>query len=139
MDVIALGIVNSWVPEIEVVCGKIESINHFRMGKYYTGYPGIEYCYKVNFNFKDNRQPNSKVLDIFIKKYQENTHIISRPSKLPVREGFNQQNEISFKNDYIDYVTDQGYRLIVQYYPVSIINLNKRIDRDKKIESILTI
>lgn len=54
MDDIANKIVNKWKEIIESYSIEIKSINCFRMNKFYQGYPEIEYCYKVNFDFGIN-------------------------------------------------------------------------------------
>ena len=51
MQDIAQQLVDKWTKIIESYNIKIESTNLFRMNKYYEGYPDIEYCYKVTFNF----------------------------------------------------------------------------------------
>ena len=58
MDEFSKILTDKWKTIIEsiVVNGysrKVESVDCFRMDKYYHGYPQIEFCYKVNFNFED--------------------------------------------------------------------------------------
>ena len=58
MEEIAKQLANKWKEIIESISvdgysRKVESIDFIRMTKYYTGYPDIEWCYKVNFNFHD--------------------------------------------------------------------------------------
>ena len=58
MDEFVKKITDKWKKMIEstTVSGysrKVESVNYFRMDKYYTGHPEISFCYKVTFNFED--------------------------------------------------------------------------------------
>ena len=99
---------------------KVESVNYFRMDKYYTGYPEIEFCYKVTFNFEDgisydqtHSNPNRYE---WHKKLEETfTKMFWNPSDevMPMPDS----DEIKFENSKVDYMTNQGYRFIVQFYP----------------------
>ena len=98
---------------------KVESVNYFRMDKYYTGYPEIEFCYKVTFNFEDgisNDQTHSNVNRYeWHKKLEETfTKMFWNPSEvMPMSDS----DEIKFENSKVDYMTNQGYRFIIQFYP----------------------
>ena len=99
---------------------KIESVNCFRMDKYYTGYPEIEWCYKVTFNFEDgisNGQTHSNANRYeWHKKLEETfTKMFWDPSieVMPMPDS----DEIKFENSKVDYMTNQGYRFIIQFYP----------------------
>ena len=99
---------------------KVESVNYFRMDKYYTGYPEIEWCYKVTFNFEDgisNGQTHSNANRYeWHKKLEETfTKMFWDPSieVMPMPDS----DEIKFENSKVDYMTNQGYRFIIQFYP----------------------
>ena len=104
---------------------KVESVNCFRMDKYYTGYPEIEFCYKVTFNFEDgisNGQTHSnanryewhkKLEEIFTKMFW-NPSIEVMP--------MSDSDEIKFENSKVDYMTNQGYRFIIQFYPQGFVS-----------------
>jgi hypothetical protein len=50
---------------------KVGDISLFRMNKYYTGYPEIEYCYKVNFDFGLNPSDCVVMLDKYKPEIRE--------------------------------------------------------------------
>jgi len=134
MEDIVKKIVNEWRDIIESIqiddwSRKVESINYFRMENN---------CYKVNFNFpldygelfhssltdserqlrmeKWNLQLEKKFIKIFsdgINKYDDN---------------WINTNTIRFNNDKVDYMNNQGYRFIVQFYPMGFI---KQLRQDK--------
>lgn len=103
---------------------KVQSVDLFRMNKYYTGYPEIEFCYKVTFNFEDgisgslysNTSNTSK--DKWHKELEDKfTMMFWNPSdEVMPRTGSN-SGEIKFENSRVDYMTNQGYRFIIQFYP----------------------
>ena len=104
---------------------KVESVNYFRMDKYYTGYPEIEFCYKVTFNFEDgisNDQTHSNVNRYeWHKKLEETfTKMFWNPSieVMPMSDS----DEIKFENSKVDYMTNQGYRFIIQFYPQGFVS-----------------
>ena len=104
---------------------KIESVNCFRMDKYYTGYPEIEWCYKVTFNFEDgisNGQTHSNANRYeWHKKLEETfTKMFWDPSieVMPMPDS----DEIKFENSKVDYMTNQGYRFIIQFYPQGFVS-----------------
>ena len=81
MEEIVKQITDKWKTLIEstIVDGysrKVESINFFRMDKYYTGYPEIEFCYKVTFNFEDGISDSiySNVTNPYIDATKEKWH-----------------------------------------------------------------
>jgi len=171
MDNIANQIVDNWKKEIESInvdgyTQKVESVNYFRMNKYYHGYPEIEYCYKVVFNFPfiyqldhddhtileknkigrfnlsvDNRTDKwHKELELrFANIFYDNpdtnpntgTEEWWKIQLYKPRPGSNSGQTI-FKNDKVEYMTNQGYRFIVQFYPKSFIP----ILRDLKLKQI---
>ena len=114
---------------------KIESVNFFRMNKWYAGYPEIEFCYKVTFNFEDgisNGQTHSNANRYeWHKKLEETfTKMFWNPSDevMPMPDS----DEIKFENSKVDYMTNQGYRFIIQFYPGGFISEF----RNEKLESL---
>ena len=103
---------------------KIESVDCFRMDKYYHGYPDIEFCYKVTFNFEDgisggqtHSNPNryewhKKLEETFTKMFSDSNEVLPIPDS----------DEVKFENSKVDYMTNQGYRFIVQFYPVGFLS-----------------
>ena len=140
MEEIVKQITDKWKTLIEstIVDGysrKVESINFFRMDKYYTGYPEIEWCYKVTFNFEDgisNGQTHSNANRYeWHKKLEETfTKMFWDPSieVMPMPDS----DEIKFENSKVDYMTNQGYRFIIQFYPGGFISEF----RNEKLESL---
>jgi hypothetical protein len=129
MDKFAEQISEKWKTIIEstIVGGysrKVESVNCFRMDKYYTGYPEIEFCYKVTFNFEDgisggqtHSNPNryewhKKLEETFTKMFSDSNKVLPTPDS----------DEVKFENSKVDYMTNQGYRFIVQFYPVEFLS-----------------
>ena len=128
MQDVANKIVSKWKEIIESYSIKVKSVSCFRMDKYYTGYPEIEHCYKVNFDFglnpdygitsweKNKRDRLMKELELnFIDRFQ--------PALVDTTIG-NDYNygETKFNNDKVDYFTTQGHRIIIQFYPQGFIN-----------------
>lgn len=118
MQDIAQQLVDKWTKIIESYNIKIESTNLFRMNKYYEGYPDIEYCYKVTFNFMDglngytiNERTWIELKNNFINMFGD-----TKPN-----EHSNFSEEIKFHNEKVEYMTNQGSRLIIQFYPAGFI------------------
>ena len=140
MDEFVKQITDKWKEMIEstTVSGysrKVESVNYFRMDKYYTGYPEIEFCYKVTFNFEDgisNGQTHSNANRYeWHKKLEETfTKMFWNPSieVMPMSDS----DEIKFENSKVDYMTNQGYRFIIQFYPQGFVPEF----RNEKLESL---
>jgi hypothetical protein len=129
MDEFSKILTDKWKTIIEsiVVNGhsrKIESVDCFRMDKYYHGYPNIEFCYKVNFNFEDgisggqtHSNPNryewhKKLEEAFTKMFRDSNDDLPTPDS----------DEVKFENSKVDYMVNQGYRFIVQFYPVEFLS-----------------
>jgi hypothetical protein len=135
MDEFSKILTDKWKTIIEstVVNGysrKVESIDCFRMNKWYTGYPQIEFCYKVSFNFEDgisggqtHSNPNrnyqfswaewhKKLDETFTKIFRDSNEVLPTPDS----------DEVKFENSKVDYMTNQGYRFIVQFYPVGFLS-----------------
>jgi len=114
--------------EVDGYSRKVESVDLFRMNKYYTGYPESEFCYKVTFNFEDgfsNSIYEAMLLDNAKDKCRKRLEdkfikMFSSSYKLP-RPGSN-SGETKFENDKVDYMTNQGYRFIVQFYPQGFVS-----------------
>ena len=144
MDEFVKQITDKWKEMIEstTVSGysrKVESVNCFRMDKYYTGYPEIEFCYKVTFNFpmfgyEDIDRTNKKSKsDTRVEKWHKRiedrfTNMFWDPSDevmpTPGRGGRTGSNsgETKFENSKVDYMTNQGYRFIIQFYPQGFVS-----------------
>jgi hypothetical protein len=128
MEDVAEKIVSKWKEIIESYSIKIESVNLFRMNMHYTGYPDIEFCYKVNFDFglspdygmtsweKNKRDRLMKELELnFIDRFQ--------PILVDTTIGTDyNRGETKFHNDKVDYFTNQGHRIIIQFYPQGFIS-----------------
>ena len=131
MDNIANQIVSNWKKEIESINSDItrivSSVDCFRMNRYYSGHPEIEYCYKVNFNFKDGFE--HKKIDFSSWAIELNRHFKSKFGQ--GKAGAN-HGEIVFKNEICDYMTYQGYRFIIQFYPAAFL----QIIREEKLNQL---
>ena len=137
MEEIVKQITDKWKTLIEstIVDGysrKVESINFFRMDKYYTGYPEIEFCYKVTFNFEDGISDSiySNVTNPYIDATKEKWHkriedrftnMFWNPSDEVMPRAGSNSGETKFENSKVDYMTNQGYRFIIQFYPKGFI------------------
>ena len=118
---------------------KVQYIDFFRMERYYYRYPNIEYCYKVNFwfsealsNMPELKYPDlssrheiweEKLKEVFINLFDE--YLYSEDG-----ENF---GETVFENSKIDYMTYQGHRFIIQFYPQGFIS----DQRNEKIDNLL--
>jgi hypothetical protein len=141
MEEIVEQIIAKWkiIIESTVVNGysrKVDSIDCFRMNAWYSGYPEIEFCYKVTFNFPmvgillDEKLTNlvedksDNRLEKWHKRLEDRfTNMFWSPSDevfgMP-RAGSN-SGETKFENNKVDYMTNQGYRFIIQFYPKGFI------------------
>ena len=139
MDEFSKILTDKWKTIIEsiVVNGhsrKVESVDFFRMDKYYHGYLEIEFCYKVTFNFEDgissgqtHSNPNryewhKKLEETFTKIFRDSNEFLPTPDS----------DEVKFENSKVDYMVNQGYRFIVQFYPVEFLSEF----RQEKLESL---
>jgi hypothetical protein len=157
MDEFVKQITDKWKEMIEstVVSGysrKVESVDCFRMNKYYTGYPEVEFCYKVTFNFEDVISPSiySNVTNPYIDDSKKEWHkrledrFINMFYDIPERSGpstgvtgvteewwrlnlsrprkGSNSGETKFENNKVDYMTNQGYRFIIQFYPQGFVS-----------------
>lgn len=122
MDDIADKIVNKWKEIIESYSIEVKSVNCFRMNNFYKGYPEIEYCYKVNFDVLNNEnywgdrgRLLSELEKNFIDRFQ--------PVLIDHKTGYGYNyGETKFHNDKVDYFTNQGHRIIIQFYPQGFID-----------------
>lgn len=125
MDDIAQRIVNKWKEIIESYSIPVESIDLFRMDKYYKGYPEIEYCYKVNFSFNDGLfesnvyKKDKRLLDELVKNFSDRFEPILVDKNIGMDYNY---GETKFHNNKVDYMTNQGHRLIIQFYPQGFID-----------------
>lgn len=137
MEVIAKQLTDKWKEIIESISvrgytRRIESVTFFKMDKYYPGYPDV-ICYKVNFNFADNSigsnhqsiysnttnpyiddskaKWDKELEDRFIEMFWDKNLLFAMP-----KPGHN-SGETIFANNKVDYMTNQGYRFIIQFYP----------------------
>ena len=140
MEQVAKQLTDKWKEIIESISvrgytRRIGSVSFFKMDKYYPGYPDA-ICYKVNFNFEDNTigsnhqsiysnttspyiddsktKWNKELEDIFTKIFWDpKENVIPKP-------GYT-SGETKFENSKVDYMTNQGYRFIIQFYPVGFL------------------
>jgi hypothetical protein len=116
---IASKIVAKWKEIIESYSIEVKSVELFRMDRYYKGYPEIEYCYKVNFNFGVDSGNywgvNSKVR--LLKELERNFIDRFQPVLIDNKKKGYDYGETKFHNDKVDYFTNQGHRIIIQFYP----------------------
>ena len=128
MDDVAKILINKWKTIIESIfvegfSKKVESVDLFQMNNYYNGYPEIEYCYKVTFDFglvdvtnlvdydktEIRKSWNNNLENTFIDLFSGDYKIDEYQSYI-------------FASDKVDYMTNQGYRFIVQFYPEGFIS-----------------
>lgn len=145
MEDIVKGLVTRWERVINSIkidgySRKVESVNYFRMT---TGYPEIQFCYKVTFNFEDSLSQSiySDTTNPYSDVAKEKWHkeLEDRFTKMfwsPVDEvmptpGSN-SGETKFENSKVDYMTNQGYRFIIQFYPEGFLSMF----REEKLEAI---
>lgn len=128
MDDIVELIVDKWKKIIESYSIEVESVSCFRMNKYYKGYPEIEYCYKVSFDFglsdineKENFCEKNKK-DRLMKELELNFIDRFQPVLVDTKtiHDFN-YGETKFHNNKVDYFTNQVHRIIIQFYPQGFI------------------
>ena len=148
MDEFIKQITDKWKEMIEstVVSGysrKVESVNCFKMDKYYTGYPEIEWCYKVTFNFEDgiSNSVYSNTTNPYADNNKDKWHkriedrfinMFWNPSDEVMPHPGSNSGETKFENSKVDYMTNQGYRLIIQFYPKGFVS----DFRNEKLESL---
>ena len=148
MDEFIKQITDKWKEMIEstVVSGysrKVESVNCFKMDKYYTGYPEIEWCYKVTFNFEDgiSNSVYSNTTNPYADNNKDKWHkriedrfinMFWNPSDEVMPHPGSNSGETKFENSKVDYMTNQGSRLIIQFYPKGFVS----DFRNEKLESL---
>lgn len=119
---IANKIVAKWKEIIESYSIEIKSISCFRMDRYYQGYPEIEYCYKVNFDFGiDSGDYTSGSKKRLLKELERNFIDRFQPVLIDPKTGYD-YGETKFHNNKVDYFTNQGHRIIIQFYPQGFID-----------------
>ena len=139
MEKIAKQLTNKWKEIIESISvdgysRKVESIDFIRMTKYYTGYPDIEWCYKVNFILEDGISyieftKEDIILENKKSRWHEKLQECFTNMFLDPDIDFNQKKDhpvlgsvSKFENNRVDYMTDQGYRFIIQFYPAGFLS-----------------
>jgi hypothetical protein len=148
MDEFTKQITDKWKTIIEstVVNGysrKVESVNCFRMSKWYTGYPEIDFCYKVTFNFENGISDSiySNTTNPYIDDVKEKWHkrledrftnMFWDPSNEVMPRAGSNSGETKFENSKVDYMTNQGYRFIIQFYSKGFLSEF----REEKLESL---
>ena len=132
-------IVDTWKEEIESInidgySRVITSVDFFPMQSRY--YPH-SLAYKLNFNFRDGIgssefRSNNKSSDLLRNDWDSELRklFISKFGD-KWKEGPN-SGDLQFHNNLCDYMTYQGYRFIIQFYPDQFLP----IIRDKKLNEI---
>lgn len=141
MEQVAKQLTDKWKEIIESISvrgytRRIESVNFFKMDAWYTGYPDIEFCYKVNFNFEDNTigsnhqsiysNTTNPYIDDSKEKWNKEledrfTKMFWNPSDEVIPRAGSNSGETKFENNRVDYMTNQGYRFIIQFYPLGFL------------------
>jgi hypothetical protein len=131
MEDIANLLVDKWKLIIESIyvkdfSKKVESVNLFRMDNYYNGYPEIEYCYKVTFNFEfSSISDPTKIASIYDTYAREWNSELEKTFIVLFGDGYDctidEYQSYVFGNEKVDYMTNQGYRFIVEFYPSGFI------------------
>jgi hypothetical protein len=133
MEVLVKQITDKWKDIMESInvggqTRKVESVNFFRMSSFYAGYPEIEFCYKATFNFEDGISNSiySNVTNPYIDNAKEKWHkeledrftnMFWNPTDEVMPRAGSNSGETKFENSKVDYMTNQGYRFIIQFYP----------------------
>lgn len=126
-------IVNIWKKEIESInvdgfSRVIESVNFFPMQSRH--YPH-SLAWKANFNFKDGISDGVNTIVVpAMWEVELNKLFISKFGD-KYKRGIN-SGEIQFHNNLCDYMTYQGHRFIIQFYPDQFIS----VIREKKLNEI---
>lgn len=124
-------IINSWKEEIEsiiieipedIISRKVESIDFFPMKSKY--YPHSE-AWKVNFNFMDGIRGNGGTKPPGTSYINHDAWAIELSRLFTNKFGQGKpgpnSGEIQFNNSKCEYMTYQGYRFIIQFYPDAFI------------------
>ena len=138
-------IINNWKYEIENLntngfSRKVFSTDFFPMQSRY--YPH-SLAWKVNFNFEDDisnsiySNTTNPYSDVAKEKWHKEledrfTKMFWSPADevMPTRGGMS--GETKFENSRVDYMTNQGYRFIIQFYPEGFLSML----REEKLEAI---
>ena len=112
---------------------KIESIDCFQMNQYYTGHPHLTDCYKVTFNFADGMKSYNPCNEIMLESREmkdkkddwnfELERLFTQKFGIPIGtshlaawRAVPRQCRNKFENEVCDYMNNQGYRFIIQFY-----------------------
>lgn len=136
MEELAKKIVSKWEDminsiEVDGYSRKVDSVDLFRMSKYYYNEDTVEWCYKVNFNFISN----DKLVNGASSFHDDANKVIRKKWNKELEDKFTEMflcpdevipicanGETRFKNSKADYMTNQGYRFIIQFYPEGFIS-----------------
>jgi hypothetical protein len=137
--------------EVDGYTKPVESRQCFRMNKYYDKEDVIKWCYKVNYNFpmfghrgrlghinQELKPSDDKRVDqwhIELEKAFLKLFCDSECEATPQSNdayGYTRSGETKFFNNKVDYMSDQGYRFIIQFYPEGFIPMI----RSEKLEAI---
>lgn len=154
MEELVKKIISRWEEQINSInisgfTRKVESVNYFRMNDYYTNPLEIEWCYKVTFNFpleegESISNPlsdiqrrvlhekwNRELEDKFKKMFWDNSGEVE-PTTGSREHTHLYTGEYKFHNNKVDYMDNQGYRFIIQFYPEGFLP----IFRDEKLTDL---
>ena len=130
----------------------VESRQCFRMNRYYDKEDTIKWCYKVTYNFpmvgtrgrlgfigEESKPDNDSRVNMwhqelektFLKLFWNPEHEVM-PQRGHDQHTHLYSGETKFHNNKVDYMTDQGYRFIIQFYPEGFISMF----RSEKLEAI---
>ena len=131
MEQVAKQLTDKWKEIIESISvrgytRKVESVDLFRMNAWYHSISG--YPYKVTFNFEDGISNSiySNVTNPYIDSAKDKWHkelediftnMFWNPSDEVMPRAGSNSGETKFENSKVDYMTNQGYRFIIQFYP----------------------
>jgi hypothetical protein len=120
--------------EVDGFTKPVESHQCFRMNKYYDKEDTIKWCYKVTFNFpmegdrgrlgyiytekadSGSREWNKKLESTFMKMFYDPENEVM-PQIGNDHHTHLHVGETKFYNTKVDYMNNQGYRFIIQFYP----------------------
>lgn len=120
-----------WKKEIESVnirgySRKVESVNCFKMEKYYTGEGVLTDCFKVVFYFKDGISQNP-CNEIYLNQNEIDEWNRTLEAHFILKFGNgdfarDRSRYFKFENHICDYFQNQGYRFIIQFYLPGVIS-----------------
>jgi hypothetical protein len=118
-----------WKKEIESInirgfSREVVSVDCFKMNKYYTGEGVLTDCFKVNFNFEGISYKPCSEIHLNHNEVEEwnktlEAHFISKFGEVIHNT---QYGDLLFHNEICDYMVNQGYRFIIQFYLPGVIS-----------------